>query len=228
MRVLIGFESSGVVRQAFRGRGHDAWSCDFQAADDGSPHHIRGDVWDHCGPEHGWQLGIFHPTCTYLTLAAAWAFKDGPYHQNLAPGTLVGAARRAARDEALEDVRRLMALPYPHAIENPRGFIGTMLRAPSQVIQPHEYGEDASKATCLWLNRLPLLRPTGHVAPRLVDGRPRWANQTDSGQNRLSPGADRWKLRSRTYPGIAEAFARQWGCDLAWTPPVLADWALAA
>jgi hypothetical protein len=105
-----------------------------------------------------------------------------------------------------------MAAPIPRiAIENPIGCIGTRIRPADQIIQPYEYGDDASKATCLWLKGLSLLRPTARVAGRIVDGKERWANQTDSGQNRLAPSADRWKLRSTTYPGIAAAMADQWG-----------------
>lgn len=201
-------ETSGAIRSRLRALGVDAWSVDLLPADDGSPFHIVGDVFDHVDGD--WDFGIFHPTCTYLTGAAEWAYGDGPYHQRVKPGTLVGSARRDARERALADVRRLMALPYPKAIENPVGVIGTRIRKPDQVIQPYMFGDDASKATCLWLDRLPKLRPTGYVEPRMVNGRPRWSNQTDSGQNKLSPGPDRWKERSKTWPGIADAAARQW------------------
>lgn len=125
MRVLLGYESSGVGREAFRALGHDAYSCDLLDAADGSPYHIKGNIFD-CAYDD-WDLGIFHPSCTFLTNSAAWAFTDGPYHMKVKPGTLVGAARRTAREQALSEVRRLMALPYPHAIENPRGFISTMI-----------------------------------------------------------------------------------------------------
>lgn len=155
---------------------------------------------------------MLHPMCTYLTCSAAWAFGDGPYHQKVKPGTLVGAARRAARDEAIENFRRLLALPFPVAIENPgTSFVSKAIRKPTQIIQPHQFGDDASKATGLWLNDLPPLQPTRQVEPRYVNGRPRWANQTDSGQNRLSPSANRWLERSKTYPGIAAAMGDQWG-----------------
>ena len=99
------------------------------------------------------------------------------------------------------------------ALENPKGVLSTFssLMKCSQVIQPYEYGDDASKETWLWLKNLPNLKPTRYVEPRIVDGKPRWANQTDSGQNRLGPSADRWKIRSETYPGIARAMADQWG-----------------
>lgn len=105
-----------------------------------------------------------------------------------------------------------MGAPVPHfAMENPVGVISTRICPASQYIQPFEYGEDASKKTGLWLKNLPLLQPTKYVEPRMVDGRPRWGNQTDSGQNRLSPGEDRWVERSRTYQGWANAMAKQWG-----------------
>lgn len=95
-------------------------------------------------------------------------------------------------------------------VENPISCISTRIRKPDQIIQPHEFGEDASKSTCLWLKNLPPLVPTKYVEPRLVDGKKRWGNQTDSGQNKLSPSPDRWKIRSKTYQGIADAMAEQW------------------
>ena len=210
MRVLVGMETSGAIRQRMREAGHDCWSVDVLPSVDGSPYHIIGDVFDHLGD--GWDMGIFHPSCTYLTISAAWAFTDGPYHQRVKPETLVGKARRAARERALGDVRRLMDAPIARiAIENPVGAISSAIRKPDQTIQPYQFGEDASKRTCLWLKNLPRLAQTAHVAPRIVNGNPRWANQTDSGQNRLSPSADRWSQRSVTYTGIAAAMVEQWG-----------------
>jgi hypothetical protein len=208
-RVLIGFESSGVVREAFRALGHDARSCDLQPADDGSPYHYQCDIWEVA--HLPWDMGIFHPVCTFLTNSAAWAFGDGPYHQKVKAGTLVGAERRAARDCSLNQVRRLMALPYAKAIENPVGAISTAIRRPDQIIQPWQFGDDASKATCLWLDRLRKLSPTKIVKGRMVNGKERWSNQTDSGQNKLSPSETRWKDRAKTFPGIASAFAQFWG-----------------
>ena len=122
---------------------------------------------------------------------------------------------------ALDDVRKIMALPIKRkVIENPRGAIGSMIAKPTQVVQPYEFGDDASKATCLWMldkdgqqdasMRLPI-DPAKRVQGRIVNGVERWANQTDTGQNRLSPGADRWKERSRTYPGIADAITAHLG-----------------
>src|SRR5690606_3185255 len=114
--------------------------------------------------------------------------------------------------ESLEFVRLLLDADIPRiALENPIGRISTAIRKPDQIIHPHQFGHDASKATCLWLKNLPPLLPTSLVAPRMVNGRPRWSNQTDSGQNKLPPSEDRWKIRSATYRGIADAMADQWG-----------------
>lgn len=230
MRVLIACERFGVIRDAFRKAGHEALSCDLVDTLAPGPHYT-GDVRNILG--NGWDLIIAHPDCTYLTNSAAWAFGDGPYHQAVKPGTLVGASRRAARVDALDFVRLLMAAPIPRiAIENPVGAISNAIRKPDQIIQPYEYGDDASKATCLWLKGLPTLTPTQFVEPRLVCSdcgvvftygqhkcpecssgryRPRWGNQTDSGQNKLSPSADRAMERARTYQGWADAMVDQWG-----------------
>lgn len=201
MRVLIACEFSGVVRRAFRDRGHDAWSCDFLPAEDGSLHHIQGDVLDVRLINRGWDLMIAHPDCTFLTVSAnAWAGE---------------AWRMEARLSAMHFVRALWEMPIGRiAIENPVGVLSTFWRRPDQTIQPNQFGHDASKATCLWLKNLPPLRPTRFVEPRMVNGRPRWANQTDSGQNALTPSDTRWKDRARTYEGIADAMAGQWGDDL--------------
>ena len=200
--LLICCESSGVVREAFRAAGVDAWSCDLLPADDGSPHHIQGDALAAMRSRE-WAAFGFHPPCTFLTSAGLHWNNRGRGHERT--------------QQALEFVRALMAEagPRPYYLENPVGCISSRIRRPSQSIQPYEFGEDASKRTCLWLQGLPLLRPTLRVAGRIVtrpDGRTveRWANQTDSGQNRLAPSPDRWRLRSRTYPGIAAAMAQQW------------------
>jgi hypothetical protein len=197
MRVLIACEFSGVVREAFRKRGHEAVSCDLLPAEDNSPHHIQGDVLPVL--LEGWDLMIAHPPCTYLC-------SSGLHWNKRRPG------RAAKTEEALQFVRELLNAPIDRiAIENPIGCISSRIRKPDQTIQPHQYGHDASKATCLWLKNLPQLNATKHVAPRIVDGKKRWANQTDSGQNKLGPSDDRWAERSRTYEGIAEAMAEQWG-----------------
>lgn len=196
MRVLVACEYSGAVRDAFRARGHDAMSCDLLPTDVPGPHY-QGDVFDVIGD--GWDLMVAHPPCTYLSSSGL--------HWN---GRVEG--RAAKTEDALAFVRALLDAPIPRiAVENPVGCIGTRIRKADQTIQPHQFGDDASKATCLWLKGLPLLKPTAHVPGRMVNGKPRWANQTDSGQNRLAPSADRWKLRSATFPGIAAAMADQWG-----------------
>lgn len=217
MRVIIGYSRCPLTVTAMRAQGIEAWTCDTLPAS--RDWHIQGDVWDVLGQD--WTRAILHPMCTYLTVSAAWAFGDGPYHQKVRPETLVGADRRAAREDALENFRRLLALPYPKVIENPApSFISSAIRAPDQTIQPFQYGDDASKRTGLWLDRMPMLRPTTRHPGRMTEwprgsGRmvERWANQTDSGQNRLSPGDDRWLERSKTYPGIAAAMADQWSAS---------------
>jgi len=211
MRVLIGCEQFGHVRDAFRRRGHDAWSCDLEPDRTGSPFHLQADVLTVL--DRGWDLAIFHPDCTYLTNSAAWAYGDGPYHQKVKPGTLVGANRRQARSAAIRFVLKLWHAPIPRiAIENPIGCLSSSsMGKPQQIIQPYWFGDDASKATCLWLNGLLPLRPTDPIEPRWVNEKPRWANQTDSGQNRLSPSPDRAMQRAATYPGTADAMAAQWG-----------------
>lgn len=216
MKVLIMGETSGVTREAFNKIGHYAVSCDLLPSEDGGRHYL-GDVRDTL--DDGWELMIAHPDCTYLTNSASWALKDGPYHQNVKTGTLVGAARRKAQSDALDFVRLLMLAPIDRiCIENPAGVIGTKIKPASQFIHPHQFGHDASKLTGLWLKNLPLLKHTKNIDPRMVEWPPgsgkivkRWANQTDSGQNNLTPSADRWQVRARTYQGWADAFAQQWG-----------------
>lgn len=197
MRVLVACEFSGRVRDAFIRRGHDAISCDLLPTETPGPHY-QGDVLDILYSEH-WDMLIAHPPCTYLCVSGIHCNKDNP-------------ARQEKTNEALAFVRILLEAPVDRiALENPIGVISTQIRKPDQIFQPYEFGEDASKRTCLWLKNLPKLVPTAYVPPRMVDGRPRWGNQTCGGHNKLGPGPDRWKKRSRTYPGVAEAMARQWG-----------------
>lgn len=197
MKVLVACEYSGTVRDAFIAAGHDAMSCDLLPTDAPGPHY-QGDVRDVLGD--GWDLMIAHPPCTYLAVSGM--------HR-----TARGLRDPQLTEDALDFVRLLLAAPVPRiAVENPVSVISTRVRKPDQIIQPWQYGHDASKTTCLWLQGLPALQPTQIVEPRIVDGRKRWGNQTDSGQNRLSPGPDRWKIRSETYAGIAAAMAAQWGC----------------
>lgn len=214
MRILIACESSGGVRDAFRALGHDAMSCDLLPTEAAGPHY-QGDVRDILDDD--WDLLIAHPPCTYLSNSSEWALGDGPYHQKVKPTTLVGSARREARREAIEFAQLLYnSKAKKKVIENPTGHLSAVFGKPSQIIHPHQFGDDASKGTCLWIvGDLPLLVPTKHVAPRWVNGKPRWANQTDSGQNRLSPGPLRWKARSKSYPGICAAMAAQWGKNIA-------------
>jgi hypothetical protein len=208
MKILIACESSGTVRDAFIKLGHEAMSCDLLPTSKPGPHY-QGDIRDILG--NGWDMLIAHPPCTYLTNSAVWALGDVPYHQKVKPTTLVGAARRQAQQEALTFFRLLWEAPIPKVcVENPVGIANTVICKPTQIIQPHQFGEDASKGTCLWLRGLPPLRHTKHIAPRMVNGKPRWANQTDGGQNKLSPTDLRWQVRSQTYQNIADAMAQQW------------------
>jgi len=217
MRVLIACEYSGTVRDAFRALGHDAMSCDLLPTDVPGPHY-HGDVRDVLGD--GWDLMIAHPPCTYLSASGMHWTRRGLRDPQLT-------------EDALWFVRLLMDAPIPRiAVENPVSVISSRIRKPDQIIQPWMFGHDASKATCLWLKGLPKLNPTEIVEPRLVccgrelpadvgaygcpnccgdkRARERWGNQTDSGQNRLGPSPDRWKIRSATFPGIAAAMADQW------------------
>lgn len=193
MRVLVACEFSGVVRDAFCRRGHDAISCDLLPSDVPGPHH-QGDVLDLLREDAiGYDLMVAHPPCTYLCAS-------GLHWNERRPG------RERETEKALEFVRALLAAPVPRiALENPVGRISTRIRKPDQIIQPWMFGHDASKATCLWLKGLPCLTPTDLIV------KDRYANQTASGQNNLGPSADRWKLRSITYSGIADAMAEQWG-----------------
>lgn len=237
MRVIVGCETSAKVRDEFRKLGHDAWSCDLLPCAGDPRWHRQCDILEIL--DEGWDLGIVHPPCTYLTVSAAWAFGDGPYHQKVKPGTLVGAPRREAREKAITFAKTLFEFPAVKrmAMENPIGFLNTRFRKPDQIVQPYQFGHDASKSTGLWLRGLPTLNPTEFVFPRMVcreckgvSGykaahkvgcehcgaepgllQPRWANQTDSGQNNLSPSDDRGAVRSITYEGIARAMAEQWG-----------------
>lgn len=197
MRVLVACEYSGTVRDAFRARGHDAWSCDLLPTDADPTWHYEGDVFDIINDD--WDLMIAHPPCTYLC-------SSGLHWNKRIPG------RDALTQEALAFVKKLLSADILRiALENPIGRIATAIRPADQIIQPNWFGHDASKATAIWLNGLPKLQATQHIEPRIINGKKRWANQTDSGQNKLAPSADRWKIRSTTYLGIANAMADQWG-----------------
>lgn len=184
MRVLVGCEFSGVVRDAFRARGHDAWSCDLLASENGPEYHIQGDLTAVLGD--GWDLAIFHPPCTFLAVSGARWF----------------AERRDEQDAALDFVRLLLDAPIPRiALENPISIISSRIRKPDQIIQPWMFGHGETKATCLWLKNLPKLTPT-----EIVDGRA-------ARVHRMPPGPDRWKERSRTLQGVGAAMAAQWGAE---------------
>jgi len=193
MRVLIACEYSGIVRDAFAAKGHDAWSCDLLETERPG-NHYRGDIRDMLATR--WDLMIAHPPCTYLSVSGL--------HWN---GRIVGRSDKT--ELALDFVRMLMNSDIDQiGIENPVSCISSRIRKPDQIIQPWHFGEDASKKTCLWLKRLPLLTETNRLQG---NDKTRRANQTKSGQNKLPPSPDRWKDRSRTYQGIANAMADQWG-----------------
>lgn len=204
MNVLIACEESGIVRDAFRKRGHNAVSCDLLPSRRPGPH-LQCDVFEII--DAGWDLMLAFPPCTYLSSSGL--------HRNKNPKSPRYGGRQT--EEALLFVQRLFAAKIKRkGYENPIGCISTRIRKPDQIIQPNQFGEDASKATCFWLENLPLLLPTKHVPGRLVEWKgkivERWSNQTDSGQNRLAPSINRAQIRSETYPGIADAMAEQWGC----------------
>lgn len=196
MRILVGCEYSGVVRDAFTAKGHYAMSCDLLPTETEGPHY-QGDLRDVL--YGSWDLLVAHPPCTYLSVSGMhW--------------TTRGLRDPKLTEDALEFVKLLLDAPIPKiALENPISVISSRIRKPDQIIQPYEYGHDASKKTCLWLKNLPLLNPTSIIAPRVVNGKKRWGNQTDSGQNKLPPSEHRWKDRSTTFKGIAHAMADSWG-----------------
>ena len=189
MRVAVICEYSGVVRDAFIRKGHDAISFDLLPTESNFGCHVAGDIrelsnqfWDQ------FDLAICHPPCTHLAVSGARWFKDKKWEQ----------------EHALDFVRHLMELPIDKiALENPVSVISSRIRKPDQIIQPWQFGHGETKATCLWLKNLPLLVPTN-----IVDGR-------EARIHRMPPGPDRWKERSRTYQGIADAMAKQWGDHLA-------------
>ena len=181
MKILIACEYSGTVREAFSKLGHDAWSCDILPTEIPG-NHLQCDVREIIG--NGWDIMIAHPPCTHLAVSGARWFKD----------------KQREQAEALKFVGLLMNAPIGRiAIENPISIISSRFRKPDQVIQPWQFGHGETKATCLWLKNLPKLKPTN-----IVEGREQriW---------KLPPSADRWKERSRTFPGIAAAMADQWG-----------------
>lgn len=182
MKVLIACEFSGIVREAFNKKGHDAWSCDLLESEIDSPKHLIGNVFRYI--DNQWDLMIAHPPCTYLAVSGSRWWKD----------------RKVEQAAALEFVRYLLAVKIPKiALENPVSLISTIIRKPDQYIQPWMFGHGETKKTGLWLKNLPLLKPTD-----IVEGR-------EEKIHLMGPGPQRWKNRSRTYQGIANAMAEQWG-----------------
>lgn len=195
MRVLVACEMSGRVREAFRARGHDAYSCDLLPSLDNSDYHFIGDARSRQVLDADWDLMIAHPPCTALCVSGNGTYAD-----------------TKERLDAIEFFRLFLSTNIPRVcVENPVGVISTAIRKPDQYIQPYNFGEDASKKTGLWLTGLQPLVPTRRIAPRIVNGLPRWGNQTDSGQNKLGPSEERGMIRGLTYQGIADAMAEQWG-----------------
>jgi site-specific DNA-cytosine methylase len=183
LKVLVACEYSGAVRNAFRARGFDAWSCDILPTEDNPKYHFRADVL-YIMYARQWDLMIAHPPCTHLAVSGARWFKD----------------KQEEQKEALDFVRMLLDAPVKHiALENPISIISSKIRKPDQIIQPWMFGHGETKATCLWLKNLPKLTPTD-----IVEGR-------EARIHKMAPSPDRWKERSRTYKGIAEAMATQWG-----------------
>lgn len=221
MKILIACEYSGVVRRAFRDRGHDAWSCDILPSADDSLYHLQGDVLTvlnegvHGIPEE-WDMMIAHPPCTYLCNSGVRWMTEG--EGTVFPGWIDSKLNTDRYYHMLKSRRFFMKLwnqPIPKiVIENPVPHKYAALPPYHQTIQPYQFGDDASKRTCLWLKGLPPIvpLPTDQWAPpRIVDGKKRWGNQTDSGQNKLGPSETRSLERAKTYEGIARAFAEQWG-----------------
>lgn len=213
MKVLVACEYSGVVRDAFINKGHEAVSCDLLPCESDLGKHYQGDVTDIL--YDGWDMMIAHPPCTYLSVSGArWYYhpedKELPYEERR-PHPL-HPNRRKLQQEALDFVQLLLDAPIEKiAVENPVSVISTRIKKPTQIIQPYEYGHPTSKSTCLWLKNLEPLQPTDIVEPI-------WINVSDG--KRMSkfhydtytlPKEERGKIRSATFPGIAKAMADQWG-----------------
>ena len=194
MKVLVACEYSGIVRDAFAAKGHDAWSCDILPTE--SPgNHFQGDVLEHL--DKGWDLMIAHPPCTHLAVSGARWFTEGKKPWSL-------------QEEALDFVRKLLDAPINKiALENPVSVISTKIRKPNQNIQPFQYGHDVTKKTCLWLKNLPNLKPTKIVKPDIVLVNGKKMSRMHYESFKL-PSKERSKVRSKFYTGIAEAMADQW------------------
>ena len=203
LKVLIGCERSGIIREAFRALGHDAYSCDLAPAEDGSPFHLQMDVREALkrGP---WDLLIVHPECRFLTNSGVLRLYIGGKKANGRD-----EQRWAAMVEAALFFKEMLEADVPCiCVENPvmHGHALAIIgQRHTQTFQPWQFGDDASKRTCIWLKGLPPLRPTNILRKK------RYANQTPSGQNKLGPSPTRHIDRARTYPGPAKAMAEQWG-----------------
>jgi hypothetical protein len=205
LKVLVACEFSGTVRDAFIARGHDAVSCDLLPCEKPGPH-IQGDVLEVIN--QGWDLMIAHPPCTDLAVSGARWFKE-----KQADGR---------QQRSVEFFLKIMSAPIPKkAVENPIGIMSRLYRKPEQIIQPFQYGHEVQKATCLWLEGLPLLKPTKIVDRGMIYVDPRGnkhggvhvmrAKVAYSPLMLLPKNEERWKIRSRTFAGIAKAMAEQWG-----------------
>lgn len=193
MKLIVACEFSQRVTKAFRKEGHEAFSCDILPTDGNPDWHIQDDILNHL--DEGWDMMIAHPNCQFLCNSGVWAL-----HKDQSRWAKLDAATEFFNHLQMSDIPKIcVENPIPHKYA--RDKIGKY----TQIVQPWQFGEDAAKATCLWLKNLPNLAPTNIIKKK------RYANQTPSGQNKLGPSKDRWKLRSITYQGIAEAMAKQWG-----------------
>lgn len=192
MKVLIACESSGTVRDSFLKLGHDAISCDLLPTEAPGPH-LQQDVIPLLSRK--WDLVIAFPPCTDLAVSGARWFKE--------------KRESGEQQKSINFFLAFTRLSCPFCIENPIGIMSSIYRKPDQIIQPWMFGHPESKATCLWLSGLPPLKPTN-----MLPMQKQWENQTPSGQNKLGPSPDRWKLRSKTYAGVAAAMASQWSAYL--------------
>jgi len=196
MKVLVACEYSGIVRDAFTAKGHDAWSCDILPTES-EGNHIQDDILKHL--DRGWDLMIAHPPCTHLAVSGARWFTSG--HK---PWSL--------QVEALEFVRQLLNAPVEKiALENPVSVISTKIRKPTQIIQPYHYGHEVRKTTCLWLKNLPKLIPTKIVEPKMIKMKNGKSMSKFCYETFKLPNKIRGKMRSRFFKGIARAMAEQWG-----------------
>jgi len=228
MRVLVAMERSGIIRNEFLALGHNAWSCDLIEAEDNG-RHVKGDMFNYLhknqyNDHKGWDLIIAHPECTFLCSSGLHWNKKNPVRKEKTESALEFVCR------LLNEIVKLKAINpnIKFCMENPIGIISTRIYGDwdmgfkiakekidcsfkaTQIIQPYNFGHDASKSTCLWLLNLPKLISTKFIDPRIIGTKKLWGNQTDSGQNKLGPNNMRWMERSRTYKGIAEAMAQQW------------------